>query len=194
MTTLPFSSRHIADPEHRLPGGELVARIRAGDHDAFDTAFRAHYPLLRAVAARLATPAQAEEIVQDVFLSLWERRSSLLVPGALGTYLLSAVRFTAASSVRRAQVARRHNVTVVELHQPPAPSDEALLHEERVRVVRAAVDRLPPRCREVFELVRLEGLSYADTAAALGISPKTVDAQLGKALRRLRDDLATFSR
>ncbi len=171
-----------------------MARIRAGDHDAFNATFRAHYPLLRSVAGRLATPDQADEIVQDVFLSLWERRSLLHVQGALRPYLLSAIRFASASRVRRDQVARRHQPTVLELHQRPQPADEAMLSEERTQMVRAAVDRLPPRCREVFELVRLEGLSYADTAAALGISPKTVDAQLGKALRRLRDDLAPFHR
>jgi RNA polymerase sigma-70 factor (ECF subfamily) len=172
----------------------LLARVRQGDHAAFEAVFRTHRALLHAVAARLASPALAEEIVQDVMLAFWERRAALDVQGSVRAYLLAAVRFTAASSVRRAQVAARHADAVRALHAPPAATDAGLLDDERARAIERAVARLPERCRMVFVLVRLEGLSYADAGAALGVSPKTVDAQMGNALRRLRDDLRAFRR
>lgn len=173
---------------------DLVARVRAGEHDAFEGVFRANYALLRAVAARLAPRDQSDEIVQDVFLSFWERRATLEISGSMRAYLLGAVRFAAASAVRRAQVARKFQPRVLELHDPPPNADALVLADERGRVLRTAVARLPERCRLVFELVRLEGLSYNETAAALGISAKTVDAQMGNALRRLRDELAPYHR
>ena len=177
------------------PDAALVARIRRGEHAAFEAVFRAHHALLRAVASRLASPELAEEIVQDVMLSLWQRRAALDVHGPLRAYLLAAVRFTASSAVRRVQTAARHaDEAVRALHTAPVSSDARLLDDERARAIETAVARLPERCRLAFTLVRLEGLSYADAAAALGISPKTVDAQMGIALRRLRDDLRAFRR
>jgi RNA polymerase sigma-19 factor, ECF subfamily len=172
----------------------LPARIRAGDHRAFEALFRAHHALLQAIAGRLASPDLAEEIVQDVMLSLWERRATFHVTGSVRGYLLAAVRFAAASAVRHRQVVSRHAEAVHALYAPAAPADAELLMDERVRAIDAAIERLPDRCRLVFQLVRLEGLSYAEAASALGISPKTVDAQMGNALRRLRDDLRALRR
>lgn len=172
----------------------IVARLRAGDHRAFETVFRAHHALLHAVAARLAAPDLAEEIVQDVMLALWERRATLDVRGPIRAYLLTAVRFTAASTVRRARVVAKHADAAAALHAPPASADAALLDDERARAIEQAIARLPERCRLAFVLVRLEGLSYAEAAAALGVSPKTIDAQMGIALRRLRDDLRALRR
>jgi len=184
----------LAPPTPPPPDETLVARVRAGDARAFEAVFRAHHALLHVVAARLATPALADEIVQDVMLSFWERRATLDVRGPIRGYLLAAVRFAAASAVRRGQVARRHEAAVRALHAPPVATDAAVLDDERARAIDAAIARLPERCRLVFVLVRLEGLSYAEAAAALGISPKTVDVQMGHALRRLRDDLRAFRR
>ena len=195
MPALPNPTQHT-DPHSGSGAADaaLLARIRQGDHQAFAAVFRAHYPLLAAVAARLSTPEQAEEIVQDVFLSLWERRGALDVDGSIRSYLLAAIRFASASAVRRSMVAERHRAAGFEFHAPPPLADAALMDDERARVITAAIDRLPERCRMVFVLVRVEGLSYADAAASLGIAEKTVDAQMGKALKRLRDDLRAFRR
>lgn len=193
MTFLDPRPRPAPDPAPPADDA-LVDRMRRGDHAAFEAIFRAHHALLRAVAARLASPELAEEIVQDVLLSLWERRAALDVPGPLRAYLLTAVRFAAASAVRHAQVATRHADAVRALHASPRLPDALVLDDERARAVEGAIARLPERCRMAFVLVRLEGLSYADAAAALGVSPKTVDAQMGHALRRLRDDLRAFRR
>jgi RNA polymerase sigma-70 factor (ECF subfamily) len=181
-----------AVPDPAAAAVSVVERLRDGDHAAFEAVFRAHYALLHAVATRLAWEEVAEEIVQEVLFSLWERRETLSLDGDLRSFLLAAVRFRAASAVRHAQVRDRAGDAVAAFHKTPRPSDAALVDAERAAAVERAIARLPERCRMVFTLVRLEGLSYQETAAALGISPKTVDAQMGHALRRLRADLAEF--
>jgi RNA polymerase sigma-70 factor (ECF subfamily) len=81
---------------------------------------------------------------------------------------------------------------VVSLTPARAPVDAGVVEREIDVAVRAAVASLPPRCREVFELSRVRGLKYGEIAQALGVSVKAVEAQMGKALRTLRERLAPF--
>ena len=172
---------------------ELLERIRRGEEDAFDAMFRLHYPPLVGLAeGMLRSRAVAEEVVQDVMLELWRRREALAVEESLRAYLFRATRNRALNHLRHDRVERRgepHLVGEV-ADQPAAPS--VLVEEEIEVALRAAVSELPDRCREVFELSRVHGLRYAEIASALGISVKTVEAQMGKALRILRDRLAPW--
>lgn len=182
-------SVHPAGPDDPA----LVARLRRDDESAFELIYRAEYPRLAAVAAHLATPAQADDLAHDVLYGLWARRHLLDPDTRIRPYLLAAIRFAAAGAVRRFQVADRLAGRVEDAWYAAMPSaDASLLAHERADAVAKAVQRLPERCRQVFLLVRREGLSYADTADALGISIKTVEAQMGKALRRLRQDLQSL--
>jgi RNA polymerase sigma-70 factor, ECF subfamily len=172
---------------------ELLERIRQGDDGAFDAVFRAHYPPLVGMAeVMLRSRAVAEEIVQDVMLALWRRRDSLPVEESLKAYLFRATRNRALNHLRHARVEREGEPFAAgpTMKAPTAPS---LLVEEEIDVaVRQAIGDLPERCREVFELSRVHGLRYAEIASTLGISVKTVEAQMGKALRLLRDRLAAW--
>jgi RNA polymerase sigma-70 factor (ECF subfamily) len=134
----------------------------------------------------------AEEVVQEVMLELWRRRESLVVEDSLRAYLYRSTRNRALNHLRHERVER--------LGEPHAagsaavgPEAPARLVEEEIDVaLREAVGSLPERCREVFELSRVHGLRYAEIASALGISVKTVEAQMGKALRTLRSRLAAW--
>ena len=172
---------------------ELLERIRQGDDAAFDSVFRAHYPPLVGMAEGMVrSRAVAEEIVQDVMLALWRRRDALPIEESLKAYLFRATRNRALNHLRHARVEREGEpyATGPTMKAPAAPS---LLVEEEIDVaVRGAIGELPERCREVFELSRVHGLRYAEIASALGISVKTVEAQMGKALRILRDRLAAW--
>lgn len=172
---------------------ELLDRLRQGDRDAFDTIFRAHYPSVVAVAERIAGErAVGEEVGQDVMLELWRRRESVSVEESLRAYLVRAARNRALNhlrhermKVRTAPFAAGETVTA-----PEAPA--RLAEQEIEAAVREAVSTLPERCREVFELSRGAGLRYAEIADTMGISVKTVEAQMGKALRVLRERLAAW--
>lgn len=172
---------------------ELLERIKQGDEGAFDVVFRSHYPALVGVAeGMLRSRAVAEEIVQDVMLALWRRRDSLPVEESLKAYLFRATRNRALNHLRHVRVERQGEPYAVGPTEK-APTAPSLLVEEEIDVaVREAIGDLPERCREVFELSRIHGLRYAEIASALGISVKTVEAQMGKALRILRDRLAAW--
>jgi RNA polymerase sigma-70 factor (ECF subfamily) len=167
-----------------------VEGIRAGDPAAFEALFHAEHAALCAFAYRyLKARDLAEEIVQEVFLFIWERRKTWDVRSSVRSYLFTAVRNAAVSYLRHERVVRRRERDALELFQ--IPSVHADLEEaEILAAVQRAVGRLPERCRLVFTLQREQGLTYAEVAEVLGISPKTVEVQMGRALKSLRKSLA----
>jgi RNA polymerase sigma-70 factor, ECF subfamily len=171
----------------------LLARLREGDQDAFDAIFRAHYPQLVGIAERmLGQRGVAEELAQDVMLELWRRRESLSVDETLRGYLCRAVRNRALNEVRHERVARAGEPYAMGERATAPVAHAELVEQEIDAALQAGVADLPPRCREVFELSRVHGLRYAEIADALGISVKTVEAQMGKALKHLRVRLAAW--
>lgn len=172
---------------------ELLARVRVGDERAFDAIFREHYPpLVRCAEAMLHRRDVAEEIVQEVMLALWQRRDSLVVEDSLRAYLFRATRNRALNHIRHLAIERKAEPELSAVEPAHAAGTDGLLGEEMETALRRAVRALPPRCREVFELSRVSGLRYAEIAVTLGISVKTVEAQMGKALRVLREEMADW--
>jgi RNA polymerase sigma-70 factor (ECF subfamily) len=170
---------------------ELLARLRRGDESAFDAIFRDSYPrLVRAAEMMLRERAIAEELVQDVMLELWRKRETLDPLGSVIAYLHQATRNRALNHLRHLQVQRRSAPHLLGESTREAVGPSALVAEEMRVALRQALDELTPRCREVFELSRVRGLTYAEIADALGVSVKAVEAQMGKALRTLRERLA----
>ena len=172
---------------------DLLDRLREGDHDAFDAVFRAHYPPMVALAERmLRQRAVAEEIAQEVMLELWKRRAALSFDVSLRAYIFQSTRNRVLNHLRHEKVERLGRAAAAS--EPLVqPRPHAVLAEEEIDVaLRGAVETLPDRCREVFELSRVQGLRYAEIAAVMGISVKTVEAQMGKALRILRERLAPW--
>lgn len=173
---------------------ELLDAMRQGDEVAFDAIFRAWYaPLVRMAESLLREPMAAEEVVQDVMLELWRRRAVLVVDESLRAYLFQSTRNRALNHIRRRHVEQRGEPQIARMmHEGGTPADAATDQGELARAIDDAVRALPARCREVFELSRVHHLRYAEIATVLGISVKTVEAQMGKALRLLRDRLAPW--
>ena len=172
---------------------EPLERIRRGDQDAFDAVFRFYYPPLVGMAeGMLRNRAIAEEIVQDVMLELWRRRDALPIEESMRAYLFRATRNRALNHLRHGRVERLSEPRIVEARAAVPIAPAALVEEEIDVALRQAVVALPARCREVFELSRVHGLRYAEIADLLGISVKTVEAQMGRALRTLRERLAPW--
>ena len=172
---------------------ELLARLRGGDESAFDAIFRAWYaPLVRMAEGMLRDRAVAEEVVQDVMLELWRRRETLAPDGSPQAYLFQATRNRALNHLRHLRVAERGETNAAAELTMPASADRAVAEGEIESAVRDAIRALPPRCREVFELSRMHGLKYAEIAQTLGVSVKAVEAQMGKALRTLRERLSPW--
>lgn len=171
----------------------LFARLAAGDEAAFDTIFRTWYaPLVRVATYILHDPSIAEEVVQDVLLEVWRRRETLAFEQEPRRYLMRSTRNRALNHVRHQQVAARAAArdTPEDAHVATAPAMVAAAELEVA--IAQAVATLPDRCRAVFELSRRHSMSYAQIAEALDIAPKTVENQMGKALRMLRVALASW--
>ena len=172
---------------------ELLERLRAGDDGVYDAIFHEHYPRLVGLAdSMLRDRGTAEEIAQDVMLELWRRRESLRLEASLGAYLLRATRNRALNHVRHQRIVRRAEPFAAAEIAPVQPTDRRSVQAEIDAALHDAVRDLPARCREVFELSRVHGLSYAEIAHTMEISVKTVEAQMGKALRTLRERLAPW--
>jgi RNA polymerase sigma-70 factor, ECF subfamily len=185
--------RPIAPDAPSVTDRELLDRLRQGDRDAFDAVFRAHYATLVAVAERVSgTRAVGEELAQDVMLELWRRHETISVDDSLRAYLVRAARNRALNHVRHERMKVRTAPRAAGETVTPAEAPARVAEGEIDAAVRAAVDALPERCREVFELSRVRGLRYAEIAETMGISVKTVEAQMGKALRLLRERLAPW--
>jgi RNA polymerase sigma-70 factor, ECF subfamily len=167
---------------------ELIEALRQGDEEAFSTLFRKYYPALVGMAgAVLRDSAVAEEVVQEVFLELWRRAEELPVEDSYRGYLFRATRNRALNRVRRQAVEKKHQPLLVapDSIDPDAPG--RLREEEIDRALLDAIETLPDRCRQIFEMSRMEGLKYTEIASELGISVKAVEAQMGKALKALRE-------
>lgn len=174
-------------------------RIREGDVATFEALVRTYTAPLRAYAARhVGSEAGAEEIVEDVFVDIWERRATWTVKDSLRRYLYGAVR-RAALHVRRGRRTREriHDAFMRAGRAPamgqPAPAPDAAAEaSELAALLQDAIERLPDRARETFLLARQHGLSHAEIAEVMRISTSTVEKNLARATHRLRDLLATW--
>lgn len=183
----------LHSPADPLDEGPLLARLRAGDESAFDVVFRTYYSSLVGLAeSLLKSREQAEDLSQDVMLELWRRRESLVLTDSLRSYLLRAVRNRAFNELRRVKIAKRKEPMVRGEEATPAVGMGRLEDEEVESAIATAIDALPAPVRETFVLSRQEGLKYAEIATRLGVSVKTVEARMGKALKELRDRLAPW--
>ena len=172
---------------------ELLDRLRQGDDDAYEAIFRQWYaPLVATTTALLRDRGPAEEVVQDVLLELWRRRENLTFETSLRAYLFQAARNRALNYIRRQRVEARGESTIAAGMPTPEAADSEAREGELNVAIQAAIAGLPDRCREVFELSRIHGLKYSEIATQLGISVKTVEAQMGKALRVMREKLAPW--
>ena len=164
------------------------ARIAAGDQLAFEGLFREHYKPLCAFACQyLREGDKAQDLVQDLFFRLWQDREKIQVTMSIKAYLFASVRNRCLNAI-----AAQGRVRSLDEETDDQSQEEAVTEEERtLRLgrVQAAIEALPEERGKIFRLSRYEGLKYQEIADRLGLSVKTVENQMGKALKTLREDL-----
>jgi len=165
----------------------LADGIRSGDMDAFELLYRRYWERLYAFAFRyLRSKEDSEEIVQEVFFRIWRGRAHWIPAGAVRNYLYLAVRNSARDRLERAAVARRRRISQ---REPAAEVQPDLEAADLVAAVERALTELPAKRAEVCKLRLVAELSYAQIAQRLGICEKTVETQLARGLKFLRDRL-----
>jgi RNA polymerase sigma-70 factor, ECF subfamily len=189
-----------APGEAEDPGWEALARVAAGDVEAFAPLVREHQRRLFRLCERfLGDPEEARDAVQEVFLKAFRKAGDFRPRGQVYTWLYRIAVNHCLNRLRRrrlAQFVRLAGAEGEEGEAPPLdPPDEApdpaaaLAARRRWRAARAAVARLPPGQRAVVVLVRFEGLSYREAAAALSITEGAVESRLVRAMRRLEAEM-----
>ncbi|WP_339879441.1 RNA polymerase sigma-70 factor [uncultured Algoriphagus sp.] len=167
------------------------------DEESFEAVFKTYFKALHAYAMAILKESEtAEEIVQSVFLKLWEKRETLEISSSLKAYLYRAVYHDSLNHIKHLQVKRKHwDHAHYEMTQgKPEQVGEQIKGQENELYERfqLALEKLPEKCRMVFNLSRFEELKYQEIADRLEISIKTVEAHMGKALKTLRMELAEF--
>lgn len=161
-----------------------------------ETLFHAHYaPLCEYVWQYVASRELAEEVVQSLFVRLWELQARGSSPSLSVAYLYTAARNRAIGHLRRERVARRFADEAAAAYEatPPAETVADVVHaRDLARAAERAVMALPDRCRLIFLMSRQQGLSYGEIAQALSISVTTVETQISRALKSLRAQLAPY--
>lgn len=179
---------------HQERGSNLTGPTESTERAEFEKLFRTYYATLVTFAAGMVGSTDAaEDLVQEVFIAIWRRRAEIPPDKVARAYLYKAVRHRALNALRHDRVARESAATSEHSFVVPSAEDD-FMHAEAESAMMAAISRLPERARLMFTLSRDEGLTYAEIAGVTGVSVKTVETQMGRALRALRESLAGFQR
>jgi RNA polymerase sigma-70 factor (family 1) len=168
---------------------ELLLRIASGDQAAFQQIYTGFYKRLYQFAlAIVKTRETAEEIVEDVFVRIWQKRQDISSIRNLRVYLYTATKNASLnylSRKARASVTEPFDHIHVELSETALNPEQILITTEIHQKILRTVEALPPRCKMIFKLVREDGLQYKEIAEILNISVNTIDAQMAIAVKRI---------
>lgn len=169
---------------------DKIKLLREGSRSVFEALFNLHYPSLKLIALKYVLSGQeAEDIVHNVFLNLWEKREQLNVRESLTTYLQTSVRNASLNYLKQKKVRENYRASLLtrlaEADPAGNPSDE-MIRQEDIDEIKEAIDQLPDKCRQIFRMSRFEEMKNQEISDALGISLRTVENQLYRALRTLR--------
>lgn len=181
----------------------LIVRMKEGDREAFNAFFVESYASLLAYANMIiGDKAIAEDIIQEVFLAVWEGREHLSIDGSLKSYFLRSVYNSAMNYIKHERVVenyntfRRRELKEYELsYYNPDRNHiiQKLFNEELNQILTEAIDSLPDKCKEVFKLSYVYDMKRKDISEALNISLRTVDNHIYKALKLIRERLSATS-
>jgi RNA polymerase sigma-70 factor (ECF subfamily) len=166
----------------------LLQKIQDGDQDALKEFYQLHFFKLYQFAYSFVHSKEAsEEIVNDVFLAVWQKKHTLSTINNIQVYLYVSVKNASLNYLRKNNLFTPVSIDDLNVDHFPLVADPELLLSQRElqQQIREAIEQLPPRCRLIFKLVKEDGLSYKQVAAILDISAKTVDSQLCLALKKL---------
>ncbi|MFN8265002.1 MAG: RNA polymerase sigma-70 factor [Chitinophagaceae bacterium] len=187
-----FEKRHF--PERVEQQTSLIPILNIADEAVFERVFKEHFKALHAYACTiLKDEMMAEEVVQSVFLKIWEKKERISFDVSLKAYLYRAVYNDSLNVLKHEKIKSAYQT--YSAHRMKNESDHShskLMLGELEQRIREALNELPEQCRTIFQMSRFEELKYKEIAARLGISEKTVENQMGKALKLMRLKLSDF--
>jgi RNA polymerase sigma-70 factor, Bacteroides expansion family 1 len=173
---------------------ELYLKLRDGDERAFQSLFRKYYSAMCHFANQFLSDSEvAEEIVQEMFVKIWEKRTALNIETSVKHYLFRSVRNHCLNQIQHEKIKKQYANKVLETASREFNPDDYFLEVDLIKRIEKSIEALPPKRREIFRLSREQGMKYKEIADELDISVKTVEAQMGLALKHLREDLKDFA-
>lgn len=183
---------HFIEKQY-LADHELTAHFFENDEKAFNEIYNRYWQRLYVFAlSKLDDEENAEEVIQNVFIDLWQKRKTDQIEN-LSAYLYRAVKNKCIDQIRQRLVRGRHEEIVLQTRNEEDPSTEELLaFQELKAVLNMAMNSLPEKTREIFRLSRMEYLSVREVSVALSIPERTVEYHLAQALKMMRVYLRDF--
>jgi RNA polymerase sigma-70 factor (ECF subfamily) len=171
---------------------DIIGRIRQGDVRQFESLFRSSYvSLVRYAKTLIKDQDTAEEIVQDLFFRIWKDREKIRIESSLNGYLFRSVHNKCLHHIEHNRVVVRHAEEMsFRLPETPESPSDILNYKELQEKIASIMERLPERCGKIFYMNRFEGLKYNEIAEKLSVSVKTVEANIGRALKEFRKELS----
>lgn len=179
---------------HGIREKELIVRLIAGEKTAFELLFHFYYAGLVVYSSQFtADHSESEEIVQDFFVRFWQNHKQIIPCESLKNYFFSSVKNRSLNYLKHKKIEERYFNEMINL------SNNHLVYEpdlyvlsELQEIIKAGIDKLPEKCREVFIMSRIRGMKNEEIAAELNISKRTVETQISKALKVLRVELKDY--
>jgi RNA polymerase sigma-70 factor (ECF subfamily) len=170
----------------------LIRGIEMGDPKAFETLFSKYYTVLVVFALKIVKDEDlARELVQDVFVNFFEKRNSLHIHTSLKSHLYQSVKNKCLNHIKREQLIKGHHQNILMDNQNTDAYIENKMEETELESkMHQIIETLPDKCREIFELSRFEGKTNQEIADQFSLSKRTVETQISKALKILRENIS----
>ena len=169
-----------------------IHTLKAGDQSSFERLYRFYYKGLCAFSAQYVPLAEAEEIVQDTMMWIWENKETLNPDLSIKSLLFTMVKNKSLNLLTHQEVRRKVHQEIIDNFQEAFEDPDIYLNRELFRVYRTALAKLPPDFREAFELNRKNHLTHREIAKRLNIAPQTVNYRICQALKMLRTELKDY--
>ena len=172
----------------------LISGLKSKNKTVFDFVFQYYYSGLCAYSRRWVNdPDVAEDLVQDFFVWLWMNGSNLVITGSLKSYFFTSVRNKSVNYIKHLKIEEKYGDKIRESGlNPEKYSSWEFTESELSELIEKSMEKLPPRCREIFVMSRFEGKENVQIAEILGISKRTVELQISNALKILRTELKDY--
>lgn len=182
-----------------MRGKEILEKIVSGDESSFERVYRFYYPRLNYFAKQYLLDSEvSKNIVQDVFVELWDKRNNLRNDTNLNAWLFTVTKNKSLKIISQLKSQQNYDNYIkarqldVNFKSLSDFDTSDFVFEELQAQIQVALDKLPPACRKVFEMSRFEDKKNKEIAEELNLSVKTVEAQISKALRSLKSDLKDY--
>lgn len=167
--------------------------MKAGDRESFNQVFRRYYsPMVRFCIRYVADSDIASEIVQDLFVKLWSNREKISFNTSFESYMMTSVRNSALTYINKERSHAEANLRIYSEESDNTDPSETLQSNNLEESYRKILKDMPEKRREVFLASRYDGLKYSEIAEKLGISQKTVEAQMSAAIKQLKEGLKAY--